>query len=63
MPGVMHPQNYLLQEELVEDCLRYQGLLEQTMPANRELLFRRVAFLEPMGPGWRVLKKLVSMFR
>jgi hypothetical protein len=33
----------------MEDCLRDQGLRMQTMPANQELLFRRDAFLGPMG--------------
>lgn len=33
------PQKHLLQEDLVEDFLRNQGLLVQTMPANGELLF------------------------
>lgn len=32
----------------IEDCLRDQGLLVQTMAANQELLFRRDAFLGPM---------------
>lgn len=36
----------------------------QTMPANQEeLLFRRDAFLGPMGRGWRVLKELAAVFR
>jgi hypothetical protein len=52
------PQMHLLQEDLIEDCLRDQGLLVQTMPANGELLFRRDAFLGPMGLRWRVLKSL-----
>jgi hypothetical protein len=59
----MQPQRHLLQEDLIEDCLRYQGLLVQTMPANPELLFRRAAFLGPMGYGWRILKELVAAFR
>jgi hypothetical protein len=33
------------------------------MPANRELLFRRDAFMEPIEPGWRVLKELAAVFR
>ena len=45
----MQPEKHLLQEDLIEDCLRDQGLLVQTMPANQELLFRRDAFLGPMG--------------
>ena len=44
----MQLQKHLLQEDLIEDCLREQGLLVQTMPANQELLFRRDAFLGPM---------------
>jgi hypothetical protein len=45
----MQPQKHLLQEDIIEDCLRDQGLLVQTRPANQELLFRRDAFLGPMG--------------
>jgi hypothetical protein len=30
--------------DLIEDCLRDQGLLVLTMPVNQELLFRRDAF-------------------
>jgi hypothetical protein len=56
-------QKHLLQEDLIEDCLRDQGLLVQTMPANQELLFRRDAFLRPMGCRWRVLKELAAVFR
>ena len=44
----MQLQKQLQQEDLIEDCLREQGLLVQTMPANRELLFRIDTFLEPM---------------
>ena len=61
--GVAQPQKHLLQEDLIEDCLRDQGLLVQTMPANQELLFRRDAFLGPMGHRWRVLKELETAFR
>jgi hypothetical protein len=43
-----------LQEDLIEDCVRDQGLLLQTMPTHGELLFRRDAFLEPIGHRWRV---------
>ena len=46
--GTTHLQKCLLQEDLTEDCLRNQGLLAQTMPANQELLFRRDAFLRPV---------------
>jgi hypothetical protein len=63
MAGAMQLQGHLLQEDLVEDCLRDQGLLVQTMPANQELLFRRDAFLGPMGRRWRVLKELAAVFR
>lgn len=38
-----------LQEDLIEDWLREQGLLVQMVPANQELLFRIDSFLEPMG--------------
>ena len=31
-------------EDLIEDCLRDQGLLKETMLANQELLFRRDPF-------------------
>jgi hypothetical protein len=44
-------QRHLWQKDLIEDCLRDQGLWMQTMPANQELLFRRDAFLGPMGHG------------
>ena len=43
------PQRHLLQEDLIEDCLRDQGLLMQTMQANRELLFRRDTFWGSVG--------------
>jgi hypothetical protein len=33
------------------------------MPANQELLFKRDAFLGPMGSRWRVLKELAAVFR
>jgi hypothetical protein len=32
----------------------------QTMPASQKALFRRDAFLGPMGYGWRVLKELAA---
>jgi hypothetical protein len=57
------PQRHLRQEDLIEDPLRDQGLLMQKMPANRELLFRRAAFLGPMGHRWKVLKELAAVFR
>jgi hypothetical protein len=38
-------------EDLIEDCLRDQGLLALTIPANRELLFRREVFSGPMWHG------------
>jgi hypothetical protein len=57
------PQKILLQEDLTEDCLRNQGLLKQTVLANRELLFRRDALLGPRGHKWSVLKKLAAVFR
>jgi hypothetical protein len=53
-------QRHLLQEDLIEDCLRDQGLLTRAMPANQELLFRRDGFLGLMGHGWRVLKELAA---
>jgi len=34
----------------------------QTMPANQEPLFRRDAFLGPIGFGWRLLKELAAVF-
>ena len=55
----MGAQKHLLQENLIEDCLRVQGLLMQTMPANQELLFRRDAFLVCW---WRILKELAAAF-
>jgi hypothetical protein len=45
----MQPQKHFLQEALIDDCLRDQGLLVQTVPANQELLFRHDTFLGPMG--------------
>jgi hypothetical protein len=33
------------------------------MPVNQQLLFRRDAFLGPMGHGWRALKELAAVFR
>ena len=35
MVGATQLQKHLLQEDLIEDCLRDQGLLVQTMPANQ----------------------------
>jgi hypothetical protein len=63
MPGTTYLQRHLLQEDLIEDCLRDQGWLTQIMLANQELLFRRDVFLETMGCRWRVLKKLGTAFR
>jgi hypothetical protein len=40
---------HLLQEDLIEDYLRDQGLLVQVMPVNQELLFRIDTFSGPMG--------------
>jgi hypothetical protein len=37
-------------------------LLLQTMPTHGELLFRRDAFLEPIGHRWRVWKELAAVF-
>jgi hypothetical protein len=61
--GSAQPQKHLLQRDLVEHCLRDQGLLAQTMPANQTLLFRSDVFLGPMRHLWRVLKKLAVMIR
>ena len=41
MLGAMQLQKHLLQEDLIEDCLREQGLLVQIISANQELLFNR----------------------
>jgi hypothetical protein len=57
--GATQPQTYLLQENLIEDYLRDQGLLVQTMPTNQDLLFRKGASLGPT----RVLKELAAVFR
>ena len=57
------PQKHLLQEDLIEDCLRDQGLLAQTMPDNWEMLYRRDAFLKPMGHRSKVLKVRAAVFR
>ena len=62
MLGPVQLKKHLMQEDLIEHCLRDQGLLVQRMPANWELLFRRDAFLGPMGHGWRVIKEL-AVFR
>lgn len=51
----------LLQKDLIEDCLRKQGLLVQTMLANQELLFRREAFLGPMGAQMEGIKGTCSV--
>ena len=47
---------------LIEDCLRDQGLLIETMPVNRELLYRKDTFLGLMGHWWRVLKENEASF-
>jgi hypothetical protein len=46
----------LLQKDLIEDFLRDQGLLAQTMPANLGILFRRDTFFGPTGHRWRILR-------
>jgi hypothetical protein len=43
--GGTQPQRHLLQENLIENCLRDQVLVMQTMPPNWELLFGRDNFL------------------
>jgi hypothetical protein len=53
-------QKHLLLEDLIEDCLRDEAFLVQTMPANQELLFRRDAFLEPMGVRVKGIKGACS---
>jgi hypothetical protein len=63
MLGAVQSQRHLLQEDLIENCLRVQGLLIHTEPTNQELLFRRDAFLGPMEHGWRVLKELAAVLR
>jgi hypothetical protein len=63
MQEAMRSQSHILQEDLIDNFLKDQGLLMQTMPANQELLFRRDAFLEPMGCRWRVLKEFAAVFR
>ena len=52
-----------LQEDLIKDCLREQGLLAQIMPANWDLLFSIDALLKPMRAWVRVLKKLTAVLR
>lgn len=59
----MEMKTHILLEGLIEDFLGDQGLFVQTMPANQEPLFRRDAFLGPVGCGWRVLKELAALFR
>lgn len=61
MLWVAQLQKHLLQEDLTEDCLRDQGLL--VLSADQELLFRREAFLGPMGCRRRVLKELAAVLR
>ena len=44
----------------MEDCLREQEFLVKIIPANQELLFRRDAFLEPMGTHMEGIKGACS---
>lgn len=37
--GASQPKRPPLQEDLIEDCMRDQGLLTRTNPANQEQLF------------------------
>ena len=46
-------------EDLIEDCLREQGLLVQVTPANQELLFRIDTFL---GPMWAWVEGIKGIF-
>lgn len=55
----MKLQKHLLQGDLIEDCLKDQGLMTQIMPGNQKLLFRKDSFSEPMG---RALKELAEVF-
>ena len=50
-------------EDLIEDCLREQGLLVQIMLANQQLLFRIKLSLDQWGCGWRVLRELAAVLR
>ena len=52
-------QKHLLQEDLI-DCLREHGLLVQAMPVTQELLFKRGAFLGPMGAWVEGIKAACS---
>jgi hypothetical protein len=63
MLGTEQSQRHVLQKDLIEDCLTDQGLLMHTMSAIQELLFRKDAFLGPIGHGWRILKELAAWFR
>ena len=45
----MQLQKHLLQEDLIEDCLRDQELLVQIMPTNQELLSRIDTVFGPVG--------------
>ena len=56
MLGALKLQKHLLQEDLIEDCLRVQELLVQIMPAKLDLLFRRDTFLGPMGTWVKGIK-------
>jgi hypothetical protein len=49
-----------LQEDLIVDCLREQGLLVQIMPDNQEVLLRVDNFLEPMGAWMEGIKRACS---
>jgi len=60
MLGAVQLQKHLLLKDLIEDWLIDQGLLTQTVPANRKLLYRSDAFLEPMVCGWKALKELTA---
>jgi hypothetical protein len=63
MPMATQPQRQLLQEDLIEYCLRDKELVTQKMATHQELLFRRDSFLGLMGCRWRVLKELAAVFR
>ena len=56
----MQLQKHLLQEDLIEDCLKEHGLLVQAMPAKQELLCRRGAFLGRMGAWVEGIKVVCS---
>lgn len=62
----MKLQSHLLQEDLIEDGLRDQGLLMllmQTVPANQELLFSSNAFWDQWSVGEVIKGAFLTCFQ